>query len=79
LPDWLAVIEQVPAVRDVTVLPETEQTVAEVELKVTGSPELAVADNPAVAPTDCPGTTAKLIVCAFRETVIHFVIPGAAA
>jgi hypothetical protein len=72
-------IEHVPADSAVTVLPETVQTAGAPEVKLTASPELAVADNPAVAPTVCPGTAVKLIVCAFKDTVIHCVIPGAAA
>jgi hypothetical protein len=43
LPGWLAVIEHVPTARMVTVVPDTVQTVGVVELKVIGSPELAVA------------------------------------
>jgi hypothetical protein len=43
LPDCVAVIEQVPAARIVTVLPETEHTEGVVEEKLTPSPELAVA------------------------------------
>ena len=43
LPAWLAAIVQVPAARPVTVLPLTEQTPRVVELKLTGSPEVAAA------------------------------------
>ena len=42
-PAWLAVIEQVPTARTVTVFPETVQTDAVVEAKTTGKPEFAVA------------------------------------
>jgi hypothetical protein len=42
-PDWLAVIEQVPAASTVTVVPLTVQMLAVFEAKVTVRPELAVA------------------------------------
>jgi hypothetical protein len=41
LPDWLAVIEQVPAARRVTLVPEVLHTDIGVEEMVTGSPEFA--------------------------------------
>jgi hypothetical protein len=41
LPGWVAVIEQAPPERTVTVLPLTAQTAAVTELKDTGSPEPA--------------------------------------
>jgi hypothetical protein len=43
LPAWVASIEQVPTETNVTVLPETVQTVEVVDAKLTASPELAVA------------------------------------
>ena len=45
MPDWLAVIEQVPVATRATVTPETVQTDGELEANVTVSPELAVALN----------------------------------
>jgi hypothetical protein len=43
LPDWLAVIEHVPAATSVTTAPETVQTDVVFEAKVTARPELTVA------------------------------------
>jgi hypothetical protein len=43
LPVWVALIEQVPAATNVTVLPETVQIEVVVDAKLTGSPEEAVA------------------------------------
>ena len=42
LPGWVAVIEQVPAVRSVMTKPSTVQMAVVVEVSVTGRPELAV-------------------------------------
>jgi hypothetical protein len=47
----VAVIEQVPAISAFAVLPETEQTVGVVVVKLTGKLELAEAESAAVAPT----------------------------
>ena len=44
LPAWLAVIEQVPAVRRVMCRPLTVQTGRVVEVRVTGRVELALAE-----------------------------------
>jgi hypothetical protein len=68
LPAWLAVMEHAPPVKRVAVLPETVQIEVEFEVKVTGRPELAVAESPTLVPTVCPGIVGKLIVCGFRRT-----------
>jgi hypothetical protein len=64
LPAWLAVIEHVPTATIVTVLPDTVQTDAVVEVKLTGKPELAVA---VIANGATPSVTllnaANVIVC----------------
>jgi len=44
LPLWLAAIVQVPEVTPVTMLPATVQTPVVVDVNVTASPEVAVAD-----------------------------------
>jgi hypothetical protein len=44
-PAWSAATVQVPAVSIVTLAPDTEQTELVVELKVTASPEVAVAER----------------------------------
>ena len=43
MPGWLAVIEQIPTERRVTTFPDTVQTGAVTDAKLTGKPELAVA------------------------------------
>ncbi len=45
LPVWLAWMVQVPAPSSEAVVPETVQMVGVVEVKLTGRPELAVADS----------------------------------
>jgi hypothetical protein len=45
LPDWVAVIEQLPAPTIMTVFVLTVQTDGVVEMKLTGRPELAVAET----------------------------------
>jgi hypothetical protein len=51
LPAWFAAIVQVPAFITVTVLPLTVQMLVVRELKLTGSPEVAVALAVVVPPT----------------------------
>ena len=68
-PAWLAVMEQVPAAWIVTVEAATVQTGTLVEVKLTGSPELADADIPKgadVAETSL--NTPNVIVCDPRFT-----------
>ena len=60
---------QVPAARKVAVVPETVQTLAVVEVKLTGRPELAVALSVSGVPTVCAPGLAKVIVCDVRFTV----------
>jgi hypothetical protein len=65
LPAWLAAIEHVPTATIVTVLPDTVQTDAVVEVKLTGKPELAVAvmANGATPSVTLPNA-ANVIACA---------------
>jgi len=64
LPAWLAVTEQVPAASSVAVVPETVQTAAVDDVKVTASPELAVAMRVIGAePKVTLGGTANVMVC----------------
>jgi hypothetical protein len=51
LPPWFAAMVQVPAVTPVTVVPLTVQILVVRELKLTGSPEVAVALAVVVPPT----------------------------
>ncbi len=63
LPAWVASIEQVPCATNVTVLPETVQTVVVVDAKLTASPEVAVALTVnGAAPKVCAGSVAMVIV-----------------
>ena len=66
LPACDAVIEQVPAARNVAVAPLTVQTLAVVEAKLTVRPEVAVAVRLSGVPTVCAPGLAKLMVCAVR-------------
>jgi hypothetical protein len=50
-PPWFAAMVQVPALTPVTVPPLTVQTLVVRELKLTGSPEVAVALAVVVPPT----------------------------
>lgn len=67
LPPWFAVIVQVPTATKVNVLPVTVQTGAVEDVKVTASPDVAVADSAggAVPSVWSPGP-AKLMVWAVR-------------
>lgn len=65
LPDWLAVIVQVPAATPVTVPAEIVQTVVVVEASVTESPELALAVTVPVAGLVIELGTLIVIVCAW--------------
>lgn len=55
---------QVPAARKDASDPATVQTPGVVEEKVTGSPEVAVAESVSLVPTDCGPGLAKAMVCA---------------
>jgi hypothetical protein len=80
LPDWLAVIEHVPAATRVMAVPETVQIDRLLEVNETGRPEVAVAVNtggfdPSVWVLSAP----KPIVCGVGFTVNVWVTVGAAA
>jgi hypothetical protein len=79
-PGCVAVIEQVPAARMVTMLPATLQTAPVVEANKTVSPELAVAEivNGAT-PNETLLRGPNVIVCAPWPTVKLCVTEGAAA
>ncbi len=55
---------QVPAARNVAVLPETVQTVVVEDVKVTLRPELAVALNASVVPAAWLAGAGNVMVCA---------------
>ena len=59
---------QVPAVKEVAVEPETVQTVGVVEVKMTVSPEVDVAERATDVPTNCAGIDANAIVCGLSLT-----------
>src|SRR5580658_8397894 len=62
-PAWFAVIAQLPAAINVMVVPLAEQIAGEVELSVTGSPELALTGGMnGAAPRVCVGIAGKVIV-----------------
>jgi len=69
LPACDAVMEQVPAVRKVAVVPLTVQTLVVVEAKLTVRPELAVAESVNGVPTVCAPGLAKVIVCWVRAAL----------
>jgi hypothetical protein len=75
LPSWLAVIEQVPPPTSVTSGPDTVQTLGVVEMKVTGSPELAeaVIVN-GTAPKFWLTSGLNVMVCETWPTVIEMVL-----
>ena len=83
LPAWLASIVQVPVATSVTVVPETVQTEAVAEEKLTGSPEVAVAVSAGTAvPMVCVPGLGKVMVCVSsgaRLTVKLSATSGAAA
>jgi hypothetical protein len=54
---------QVPADSIVELVPDTVQIEGVEDVKLTGSPELAVAERASVAPTFCVDGGAKLTVC----------------
>jgi hypothetical protein len=68
LPAWVAWMVQVPAVISEAVVPETEQTAAVVEAKLTGRPESDVADSATVPPADWAAIAPKVMVCDFAFT-----------
>jgi hypothetical protein len=70
LPGCEAVIEQVPAMRNIAVVPLTVQTLVVVEVKLTGNPEVAVATSVSGVPTVCEPGLAKVIVCARRPDAL---------
>lgn len=53
---------QVPVAIKEAVVPDTVQAAAVVDTKLTGRPELAVADRAIVPPTGCAGMALNLIV-----------------
>ena len=60
---------QVPESKSDSVLPETEQTAGVVEEKVTGRPELAVAERVSCVPAYClPAMGEKAMVWETKET-----------
>ena len=70
LPAWLAATMQRPAAIALTVLPETLQMLGERLLKVTGSPEDAVALTVPVPPTARAGAAPKVRVWATLRIVL---------
>jgi hypothetical protein len=60
---------QVPVVSMVAVVPETVQTLAVVEAKLTAKLELAVAESVSGVPTFCAGIAPKVMVCEAALTV----------
>jgi len=56
------VIEQLPAARNVAVVPDTVQMVGVVDAKLTARPELAVAESVRGVPTVCAGIVGKVMV-----------------
>jgi hypothetical protein len=76
----VAAIEHVPGPTNVTVAPDTVQTVGVGEAKLTGRPEDAVAAIAnGGAPTATLGREPKVIICVPWLTVKLFVTEGAAA
>jgi hypothetical protein len=79
LPAWLAAMEQVPAASRVTILPETVQTAVEVELKLTGSVDVAVAASVTVPePNATLLSVPKVMVCEAGVTLKLWTTLGAA-
>ena len=64
-----AAMVQVPDVKNVALLPVTEQTLPVEEAKLTIRPELAFADRVSGVPTVCVPGLAKVIVCCCRVAV----------
>jgi hypothetical protein len=61
-PDWSASIEQVPTARRVRVLPATVHTPVVVEVNVTVSPDVEVAERPGDVPNDwAPGLLKSMV------------------
>jgi hypothetical protein len=79
LPAWLALIVQVPVVRNVAVVPDTVHTAVVAETKVTVKPELAVAERVSGVPTLCAAIEPKLIVCVAFPTAKLCALPVTAA
>jgi hypothetical protein len=79
-PAWLASMVHVPAETRVTAVPETVQTPVVAEVKVTASPEVAVATSAGTAvPMVCVPGLAKVMVCASPLTVKLCATCGAGA
>jgi hypothetical protein len=68
----------VPADRRFTVVPDTVQIPVDREVKLTASPDDALALRVSAAPTVCPGGTPKLIVWLSGVTVKLWLTDGAA-
>jgi len=62
LPAWFASMVQVPLAMNVAVVPETVQTLVVVDVNVTASPDVAVAERVSGVPTVCAEIAGKLIV-----------------
>ncbi len=62
-PGWLAAMVQVPAVRNVPVVPETVHTALVDEAKATGKFEVAVALSVKGVPMVCAPGLLKVMVC----------------
>ena len=60
---------QVPEVSMVAVVPETEQSIGVVDVKLTTKPELAVAESVSGVPTVCVAIAPKVMVCEAAFTV----------
>ena len=69
MPACDAVIEQVPAAMKLAVAPETVQTLAVVEAKLTARPEVAVAVRLSGVPTVCAPGLLKVMVCAISAAL----------
>jgi hypothetical protein len=79
LPAWLAATTHDPAATPVTALPLTVQIDVVVDVKVTASPELAVALSVPVPPTVTTGAVPNVIAWLTFPTAMVCVTCGAAA
>jgi len=72
---------QVPACNNVTVDPDSVQTVPELEAKLTASPELAVAlTMKGAVPNTLPGSAPKVMLCGVMLVVtVKLWLTGVAA
>lgn len=57
-------IEHIPDVRNVTVVPETVHTLVVFDAKLTASPEEAVAESVSGVPTVCAAGVVNVMLCA---------------